>query len=124
MLDGWALQQRVRFLKADTIQRRLKLIRRVVDASDRYPWQWQATDVERFIDALRTSDQPIAYSTARGYLAQLELFVEYVTDGRYGWPATCPYPPRSARCRERAGKAWLVGSTSGNGWWFAAKRGQ
>jgi site-specific recombinase XerD len=89
MLDGWALQQRVRFLKADTIQRRLRLIRRVVDASDRYPWQWRATDVERFIDTLRASDQPIAYSTARGYLAQLELFVEYVTDGRYGWPATC-----------------------------------
>jgi integrase len=28
-------------------------------------------------------------STARGYEAQLRLFMEYLTDPRYGWPATC-----------------------------------
>jgi site-specific recombinase XerD len=89
MLDGWALQQRVRFLKADTIRRRLDLVRRVVDVCDGYPWQWHAADVERFIDGLRSSSQPIVFSTARGYLTQLRLFIEYVTDARYGWPAVC-----------------------------------
>jgi hypothetical protein len=28
-------------------------------------------------------------STARGYEGALALFMEYVTDPRYGWPAVC-----------------------------------
>lgn len=40
MLEGWARQQRVRFLKADTITRRLRLVQRVVEFSNLHPWQW------------------------------------------------------------------------------------
>ncbi|MEV4657369.1 tyrosine-type recombinase/integrase [Micromonospora sp. NPDC049301] len=89
MLDGWARQQRVRFLKSDTIGRRLELVRRLFRFSNLYPWQWSASDVEAFIDGLRSGPRPIVVSTARGYLADLQMFLEYATDARYGWPAVC-----------------------------------
>jgi integrase len=31
----------------------------------------------------------VKFSTARGYESDLRLFLEYVTDVRYGWPAIC-----------------------------------
>lgn len=89
MLDGWALQQRSRFLKATTIKARLDLVRRLVSFSNQYPWQWQPVEVEAFIDQLRSGVRPIVVSTARGYQNSLRLFCEYITDGRYGWPSKC-----------------------------------
>jgi site-specific recombinase XerD len=89
MMDGWGRQQRVRFLKTETIGRRQELVRRMFRFSNLYPWQWTAAEVEAFIDCLRTSPRPIVVSTARGYLADLQNFLGYLTDGRYGWPAVC-----------------------------------
>lgn len=89
MLDGWVRQQRVRFLKADTIQGRVDLVRRLAVFSNQYPWQWRAAEVEAFVDHLRSGPRPIVASTARTYLCELRLFLEYVTDPRYGWPAQC-----------------------------------
>lgn len=37
MLEGWARQQRVRFLKKETIDRRLALVRRASRFSGQYP---------------------------------------------------------------------------------------
>ncbi|MFD4855335.1 hypothetical protein [Streptomyces atratus] len=54
MLEGWARQQRSRFLNFDaTIKPRLSLLKRFVEFSDQYPWQWQAVEVEAFLDHLR-----------------------------------------------------------------------
>ena len=89
MLDGWARQQRVRFLKAETIDRRLELVRRMFQFSNLYPWQWTAEEVEAFIDGMRSGSRPIAVSTARAHLGGLQMFLAYATDGRYGWPAVC-----------------------------------
>jgi hypothetical protein len=41
MLEGWARQQRVRFLKADTIDSRVKLVRRLGAFSNEYLWPWE-----------------------------------------------------------------------------------
>jgi len=89
MLDGWAKQQRARFLKEDTIVPRLALVRRMADFSGLYPWQWQPAEAEAFISHLRSGSQPIAVSTARGYEMAVQLFCAYITDARYGWPTVC-----------------------------------
>jgi integrase len=89
MLTGWQMQQRTRFLKADTIRSRIDLVRRFAEFTAQYPWQWQPPEVEAFFDRLRSGPRPIQVSTARGYQTTLRLFCEYVLDARYGWPATC-----------------------------------
>jgi site-specific recombinase XerD len=89
MLDGWAAQQRTRFLKDGTIGPRLGLVRRFAVFSNQYPWQWTPAEVEAFFDSLRGGEQPIVVSTARGYQTVLRLFMAYVTDARYGWPQVC-----------------------------------
>jgi site-specific recombinase XerD len=89
MLEGWARQQRVRFLKPATIGRRKAVVRRLIEFSNEYPWRWTAAEVEAFLDSLRCGEPSIAVSTARSYVTDLRLFLEYVTDPRYGWPAEC-----------------------------------
>ncbi|MFG2044962.1 tyrosine-type recombinase/integrase [Dactylosporangium sp. NPDC048998] len=89
MLEGWAAQQRTRFLKTRTIGPRLGLVRRFAAFSNQYPWQWTPTEVEAFFDSLRGGERPIVVSTARAYQTVLRLFMAYVTDARYGWPQVC-----------------------------------
>jgi site-specific recombinase XerD len=89
MLGGWERQQRARFLKASTVRTRHDMVRRFARFTNEYPWQWLPADVEAFIVQLRSAKCPIAPSTARGYQNALRLFVEYVTDARYGWPQHC-----------------------------------
>src|ERR1700694_918221 len=89
ILEGWALQQRPRFLKAETISSRLRLARRVTEFVNEYPWQWQAADVEAFIDSCRNRAEPIVVSTARLYETTLRMFLQYVSDPRYGWAGEC-----------------------------------
>jgi integrase/recombinase XerD len=75
MLDGWATQQRARFLKADTIGGRLDLVRRFASFSNEYPWQWQPAEVEAFFADLRSGPRPIEFSTARNYQNVLRMFL-------------------------------------------------
>jgi site-specific recombinase XerD len=89
MLDGWGLQQRSRFLKASTIGTRRDMVGRFARFTNEYPWQWRSAEVEAFVTGLRSGRGPVAPSTARGYQNALRLFVEYVTDSRYGWPEHC-----------------------------------
>lgn len=89
MLDGWAVQQRTRFLKASTVSARLDLVRRFAEFSNEYPWQWQPAEVEAFFDALRSGERPIAVSTARNYQNTLRMFCDYIIDARYGWVTEC-----------------------------------
>lgn len=92
MLVGWARQQQTRFLnEAGTIKPRITLVRRFVEFTNAYPWEWRPADAEAFITRLRSSDgrKPIAMSTGRGYEMTLMLFMGYLTDRRYGWPEVC-----------------------------------
>jgi integrase/recombinase XerD len=85
MLQGWATQQRARFLKeSGTIQPRLDLVRRLAQFTNQYPWQWNPAEAEAFFASLS-----VAPSTARIYQHHLRLFCDYVTDARYGWPVKC-----------------------------------
>ncbi len=90
MLEGWARQQRTRFLKWDaTIKPRLSLVRRFAEFTSQYPWQWQSAEVEAFIDHLRTRTPTFTVSSGRNYQNHLRLFCEFITDQRYGWMAVC-----------------------------------
>jgi site-specific recombinase XerD len=92
MLAGWVRQQQTRFLnEAGTIKPRVGLVRRFAEFTNAYPWEWTPSDAEAFISGLRSSSgrTPIAMSTGRGYETTLRLFMEFVTDQRYGWPGAC-----------------------------------
>lgn len=89
MLAGWAMQQQTRFLKTATITSRLRLVRRVVEFTNEYPWQWDSDDLEAFIRSCREGTKPIVVSTARLYETSLRMFLQYVTDARYCWPTEC-----------------------------------
>jgi len=90
MLEGWARQQRTRFLKQDaTIKPRLSLVRRLATFSNQYPWQWQPAEVEAFFDHLRARNPNFTVSTARQYQNSLRMFCDFICDARYGWLATC-----------------------------------
>lgn len=90
MLEGWARQQRPRFLDYEsTIRPRLSTVRRLSEFSDQYPWQWQPAEAEAFFDFLRARRPNFAVSTARNYQNALRMFCEYVTDERYEWPRVC-----------------------------------
>ncbi|MDG4759406.1 tyrosine-type recombinase/integrase [Micromonospora sp. WMMD710] len=89
MIEGWARQQRVRFLKSDTIESRVDVVRRLALFSNQHPWQWRAGEVEAFIDQLCSGARPIAASTARGYVGALRMFLDYLVDARYGWTSLC-----------------------------------
>jgi hypothetical protein len=84
MLEGWATQQRARFLKDNTIGPRLELVRRFAVFTNQYPWQWEPAEAEAFI-----TRSPVAVSTARNYQNTLRLFCGYTSDARYGWVNRC-----------------------------------
>ncbi|MFF9691044.1 tyrosine-type recombinase/integrase [Streptomyces sp. NPDC014623] len=90
MLEGWARQQRTRFLDYEsTIKPRLSAVRRLAEFSNQYPWQWQPAEAEAFFDFLRARRPNFAVSTARNYQNAIRMFCEYVTDERYEWPKVC-----------------------------------
>ncbi|MFF1873571.1 tyrosine-type recombinase/integrase [Kitasatospora herbaricolor] len=92
MLQGWARQQRTRFLNEDgTIKPREAMVRRLVAFTNEYPWQWRPADAEAFISHLRSPNRsrPIVMSTGRGYETTLALFMGFITDRRYGWAVEC-----------------------------------
>lgn len=89
MLEGWRRQQSARFLGIETVDRRLRLIHRVVEFTGLYPWQWTPAEGEAFIDHLRGLDPPRALSTARGYEVVINLFLEFLLDPRYEWATAC-----------------------------------
>src|SRR6266545_1541617 len=88
MLRGWRAQQTARGLREDTIDARERLVRRFLEFSNEYPWQWGPSHVEEWTVSL-TGESHLAPSTIRGYQTDLRLFSEYLTDGRYGWAVEC-----------------------------------
>jgi len=92
MLEGWARQQRSRFLSDEaTVVPRLRLVRRFAEFTNAYPWQWRPADGEDFIVAMRSAvgRRPIVVSTARGYELAITGFMAYLADQRYGWAQVC-----------------------------------
>ena len=110
MLAGWARQQQTRFLSEEaTVKPRVALVRRFVEFTNAYPWEWRPADAEAFITRLRSPNgrKPIAMSTGRGYETTLALFMDYLIDRRYGWLEVC---------LERFGDTPSRSSTKTTGW--------
>ena len=92
MLAGWARQHRSRFLNEEgTVKPRVAMVRRLVDFTNQYPWEWGPADGEAFIAHLRSPNRrrPIVISTGRGYETTLALFMTFLVDRRYGWAEEC-----------------------------------
>lgn len=89
MLEGWRRQQAARYLGAETIAQRLRMIHRLERFTGLYPWQWTPAEGEAFIDHLRSGETAVRWSTARNYEITLRLFMEFLLDGRYGWARLC-----------------------------------
>ena len=88
MLAGWHAQQAARGLQQRTIAPRERLMRRFLEFTGEYPWQWGPAHVDEWTQSL-TGERHLAPSTIRGYQTDLRLFTEYLCDGRYGWAAAC-----------------------------------
>lgn len=54
MLDGWRAQQTARSPKAPTIAATEWLVRRFVDFTGMYPWQWTPAEAEGWVGELRS----------------------------------------------------------------------
>ena len=89
MLQGWRAQQMARGLKDDTtIGPREGLVRRFLEFTNEYPWEWTPAHMDEWSVQLM-SEKHLAASTIRGYQCSLRLFTEFLTDSRYGWVAAC-----------------------------------
>ncbi|MGZ3529298.1 MAG: hypothetical protein ACXWNZ_17665 [Vulcanimicrobiaceae bacterium] len=80
MLEGWRRQQVSRNLKADTIRDRLRVVQRLQQFTDAFPWQWSPKDGVDFSADLASA---IGSSTLRQYQSAAKLFQEYASDPRY-----------------------------------------
>ncbi len=87
MLAGWAKQQAARLVAPGTLEQREQNVRRLVAFTNDYPWNWGPVDVEDWTAAM--VDRGLAHSTIRHYQGQVTLFLDYLTDSRYGWDAVC-----------------------------------
>lgn len=89
MLDGWAKQMKSRALASLTIENRVRLVKRLQEFTNDYPWDWLPVDLEDWSSTLRSQKKPVAHSTLRGYQQSIALFLDYLTDRRYGWGDEC-----------------------------------
>lgn len=87
MLEGWKKQQDSRGLRAVTIRRRLSVVRRFHEYTDKVPWQWTVADVDEFTSEIVANAR--ALSTVRQYHNALHMFCEYLTDPLYDWMGIC-----------------------------------
>lgn len=88
MFRGWRAQQRARGLREATIGPREGLVRRFLEFTNEFPWNWSAAHVDEWIVSL-IGERQLARSTVRGYQSELRLFTEYLCDARYGWVMAC-----------------------------------
>lgn len=88
MLRGWRAQQKSRGLTDETIDPRERLIRRFLDFTTEYPWQWTPAHMDEWSVSL-TSEKHLAPSTVRSYQGTVRLFTELLIDARYGWGPAC-----------------------------------
>jgi len=89
MLQGWKNQQLSRGNKAQSIERAQALITHFHEFTNRYPWEWDAGDVEDYFAHRLSGERKVALSTVRGYQSTIRLFCAYLTDARYDWGHEC-----------------------------------
>lgn len=87
MLAGWVMQQTSRLLAPVTVEKRALVVRRFAAFTNDYPWRWAPTDVEEWTSTL--VGQGRSHATVRNYQQTVALFLDYVTDRRYGWDIEC-----------------------------------
>lgn len=84
MIEGWRAQQTARRLSPAIIRSRERIVRRFVDFSDSWPWQWRCEQLDAFI-----AEGAWAHSTIRSYEGALAVFLDYLCDPRYGFLEAC-----------------------------------
>ena len=89
MIQGWTVQQRSRRLTRSTIDDRVRLVRRLAEYTNDYPWKWGPGDIEEWSSSLVSRARPISHSTLRTYQQAVATFMSYVCDVRYGWDVEC-----------------------------------
>ena len=89
VLAGWRAQQRSRGNKANTVEAGVRVVRRLADHAQLWPWQWRALQVEEFVCDLASAPRPCRASTLRNYQSRIRTFLDYLTDARYPWAAVC-----------------------------------
>ena len=88
MLQGWRNQQLSRNLQLETIDSRVKQVRRFIEYSNEYPWSWTVGMVDEFFGDLR-SIHKLSQSSIRAYQVGLRQFCSYVSNPDYGWDRVC-----------------------------------
>ena len=88
MLTGWKQQQLARNFTAGTIRRRESLVRRFVNHTGHFPWDWTVGDADEFF-AHEGSILNLAFATIRDYQTHLKVFRDFLTDPVYEWDRAC-----------------------------------
>jgi hypothetical protein len=88
MLTGWKQQQQARNFTAGTIRGRASLVRRFVDHTGHFPWDWTAGDADEFF-APERSILNLTFATIRAYQTHLKVFCSFLTDPVYEWDRIC-----------------------------------
>lgn len=102
MLDGWAHAQLAQGFQQRTANRRERTVKRFIDWSGKYPWQWSQLEADDFSAELRGIHH-LAPSTVRAIQNDLALFLVYIADPLYPWAQHCsellgePFVPISPR---------------------------
>lgn len=89
VLEGWRRAQGGRHLTDATKRTRESIVRRFREHVGRWPWEWQALDVDEWIEDLGGPPRCRAVSTLRNYQGALRGLMDYLTDERYPWVAIC-----------------------------------
>lgn len=88
MLTGWKRQQLARNFTVGTIRGRESLVRRFVDHTGHFPWDWTVGDADDFF-AHERSIVSLAFATIRAYQTHLKVFCDFLTDPMYEWDRIC-----------------------------------
>lgn len=88
MLTGWKQQQLARNFTVGTIRGRESLVRRFVDHTGHFPWDWTVGDADDFF-AHERSIVNLAFATIRAYQTHLKVFCDFLTDPAYDWDRIC-----------------------------------
>lgn len=87
MLGSWAQQQQSRNLSSDTIAGRVNVARRFADYAGKFPWSWQASDMDEFSGWMKSKG--LAASTIRQAQGCVSLFCDYLVSPSYDWVEIC-----------------------------------
>lgn len=88
MVDGWRVQRLARNLSFATVEAGARVVSRFTESVGRYPWQWEAADLESFMADLRQNGGRTQL-TVRSYGLTIATFLPYVCDPAYHWDKTC-----------------------------------